>query len=191
MSEAVLISIRPEWCRLIANGEKTVEIRKTRPRMKPPFRCYIYCSASRTTDPNRILEVHGFDGKIRKDNGHVMGEFVCDRIYELEAEKCPGGSYYAKGQDQATTNMIARQSCLDLKDMHDYLHGKKGYAWHISDLVLYDMPKKLECFCKPCPEKLYCEDCAMYNENEERCGNEALRLRRAPQSWQYVKGHER
>lgn len=29
----VLISVRPKYCKLIANGEKTVEVRKTRPRI--------------------------------------------------------------------------------------------------------------------------------------------------------------
>ena len=34
---AVLISIRPEWCGKIANGQKAVEVRKTRPNLKPLF----------------------------------------------------------------------------------------------------------------------------------------------------------
>lgn len=42
MSRAVLISIRPEWCEKIADGEKTIEVRKTRPKLETPFRCYIY-----------------------------------------------------------------------------------------------------------------------------------------------------
>lgn len=42
--KAVLLSIRPEWCVKILNGEKTVEIRKNRPKLKPPFKCYIYCT---------------------------------------------------------------------------------------------------------------------------------------------------
>lgn len=31
--KAVLMSIRPEWCKKILSGEKTVEIRKTRPAL--------------------------------------------------------------------------------------------------------------------------------------------------------------
>lgn len=185
MSKAVLISIRPEWCQLIANGEKTIEVRKTRPRLDTPFKCYIYCTLPRRY-PQEDFICTDYQKPQFYGGGKVIGKFVCDRIYELEAENCPGGSYHAKGQDRATTNMIARQSCLDLKDMHNYLHGKKGYAWHISNLVLYGTPKKLECFRKLCPEKLDCESCAMYNENEERCGNEALQFCRGPQSWQYV-----
>lgn len=38
MSKAVLISIKPLYCELIANGEKTIEVRKTRPKLELPFR---------------------------------------------------------------------------------------------------------------------------------------------------------
>ena len=60
MSKAVLISIRPEWGEKIINGRKTIEVRKTRPKMNPPFKCYIY----------------------RSVQGGVIGEFVCDDIFE-------------------------------------------------------------------------------------------------------------
>ena len=42
--KSVLMSINPRWCELIANGKKTVEIRKTKPKLEPPFKCYIYCT---------------------------------------------------------------------------------------------------------------------------------------------------
>ena len=58
--KAVLISIRPEWCKKIINGQKTIEVRKTRPKMDTPFKCYIY----------------------RSVQGGVIGEFVCDDIFE-------------------------------------------------------------------------------------------------------------
>ena len=45
MSQAVLISIRPKWCEKIIGGEKTIEVRKTRPKLQTPFKCYIYCAA--------------------------------------------------------------------------------------------------------------------------------------------------
>ncbi len=60
MSKAVLISIRPGWCKKIMTGQKTVEVRKTRPKMNPPFKCYIY----------------------KCGNGKVIGEFLCDEIIE-------------------------------------------------------------------------------------------------------------
>jgi predicted transcriptional regulator len=60
MSKAVLISIRPKWCEKIISGEKTIEVRKTRPKMDTPFKCYIY----------------------KCGNGKVIGEFLCDQIIE-------------------------------------------------------------------------------------------------------------
>ena len=34
MRKAVLISIRQKWAEKIANGEKTIEVRKTRPKLE-------------------------------------------------------------------------------------------------------------------------------------------------------------
>ena len=44
---AVLISIRPKWCEKIISGEKTIEVRKTRPKLATPFKCHIYCTRGR------------------------------------------------------------------------------------------------------------------------------------------------
>ncbi len=44
MSKAVMLSVRPKWCEKIASGEKTIEVRKTRPKLETPFKCYIYCT---------------------------------------------------------------------------------------------------------------------------------------------------
>lgn len=60
MSKAVLISIRPKWCEKIMTGQKTIEVRKTRPKLNPPFKCYIYKCGS----------------------GKVIGEFLCNQIIE-------------------------------------------------------------------------------------------------------------
>lgn len=49
MNKAVLISIRPEWCKLIASGRKTVEVRKNEPKLSKPFKCFIYCTMPNPT----------------------------------------------------------------------------------------------------------------------------------------------
>ena len=66
MSQAVLISIKPKWCDKIASGEKTIEVRKTRPK-ELPFKCYIY--------------------ETKKDGGRgkVIGEFFCFEIRDIFA----------------------------------------------------------------------------------------------------------
>ena len=83
MEKAVMLSIRPKWVEKIANGEKTIEVRKTRPKLETPFKAYIYCTMPDAKNPHNILELHGADGKICKTNGKVVGEFTCDRIFPI------------------------------------------------------------------------------------------------------------
>lgn len=53
--KSVLISIHPKWCEKIANGEKTIEVRKTKPKLDTPFKCYIYCTKGVADANNRHL----------------------------------------------------------------------------------------------------------------------------------------
>lgn len=186
MSKAVMLSIRPKWCEKICNGEKTIEVRKTRPKLQTPFKCYIYCTVEMaghdalwvldapTREEYSFMAVSAYlenPKGANKGNGKVIGEFICDRIYELETQS-PGGSYYVKCEDRPTTNDVARQSCLTRKDMHEYLQSKVGYGWHISELKIYDAPRELGAFRKPeYPTGLRLED-------DE--------IKRPPQSWCYV-----
>lgn len=54
--KSVLISIRPKWCELIASGKKTIEVRKTAPKLPTPFKCYIYETKARTDTPTFVDE---------------------------------------------------------------------------------------------------------------------------------------
>jgi predicted transcriptional regulator len=178
MSKAVMLSIRPKWCEKIVNGDKTIEVRKTKPKLETPFRCYIYCTLQGCNEFFRVDLVGDVAkwrrGKWADRKGNVIGEFTCDRIYELET-RSPGGSYYVKGEGQPTTNDVARQSCLTLKDMHEYLQAKVGYGWHISDLKIYDTPKELDEFTFL---------------RETKFGAEPVTIKRPPQSWCYVEEQE-
>ena len=40
--KSVFLSIQPKWCELIESGRKTIEVRKTKPKIETPFKCYIY-----------------------------------------------------------------------------------------------------------------------------------------------------
>ena len=157
MSKAVMLSIRPKWCEKIASGEKTIEVRKTRPKLETPFKAYIYCTMPDTRDPHNILELHGADGKIRKANGKVIGEFTCDRIYEL-------------APINHAPDDVEEQACLTREEIVKYLKGT-GYGWHISDLLIYDQPKGLDEFTRL---------------RETKFGSEPVTIKRPPQSWCYV-----
>ena len=85
---SIMQSIRPQFCDLIAAGKKTIEVRKTKPKLKPPFKGYIYCTKGENLWKkdnsvfldrryNRLLDT--FDYML---NGKVIGEYICDEIQE-------------------------------------------------------------------------------------------------------------
>lgn len=55
-SIGVLLPIKPKWCELIASGKKTIEVRKTRPKIETPFKCYIYCTKTKDTFINFFID---------------------------------------------------------------------------------------------------------------------------------------
>ena len=87
--KAVLISIRPEWVARITSGKKTLEVRKNRPKLELPFKCYIYETQGRTETPWIDEDGH----TIFKGRGQVIGEFVCDRIASIVPATEPYGIY--------------------------------------------------------------------------------------------------
>lgn len=126
---AVLISIRPEWVEKILSGEKTVEIRKRKPYFEPPFKCYIYCT--KRGDEKWLAGVKG-GRESYKLNGTVCAEFTCDSIRYFS---CPFPAYNTE-VDKDTL----KAACVSFSFAHRYLGHKSGYAWHISNVKVYDKP---------------------------------------------------
>lgn len=163
----VLISIRPKWCRLIASGKKTIEVRKTYPKLPTPFKCYIYETKARTDTPTFIDE----DGHVLyTGRGQVIGEFVCDLMGLHPGTDVPS-------------------SCVPIEELKKYANGKMLAHWHISDVKIYDKPKELGSFWKAgkCPYAAesgctYEYHCFRAGQTQ-RCGET---LTRPPQSWCYV-----
>lgn len=56
--KSVLISIKPKWCELIAGGKKTIEVRKTKPKIDTPFKCYIYETTTGKIMTGTVAEVY-------------------------------------------------------------------------------------------------------------------------------------
>lgn len=176
MRKAVLISIRPAWCQKIANGEKTIEVRKNRPKLAPPFKCYIYCTQAKY--PHEDFIETEYPKPQFYGGGKIIGEFTCKGFIPFSH----GRPCFVTG----TPEEIARMACLTRKEIWEYAPQGNPIGWRITDLVIYDTPHELNSFRRVCPEELDCESCAMHSENTGCCGNEALYLRRAPQSWCYV-----
>ena len=126
MSKAVLISIQPKWCELIASGKKTVEVRKSRPKIDTPFKVYIYC----TKAPKGWVHI----GKNLQLDTKVIGEFMCKEIEEL------------KRNTIFNAPALYSQSRLTRDEYFGYIGNKTAYIWYISDLKIYGKPKELSEF---------------------------------------------
>lgn len=154
MRKAVLISIRPAWCQKIANGEKTIEVRKNRPKLAPPFKCYIYCTQAKY--PHEDFIETEYQKPQFYGGGKIIGEFTCKGFIPFSH----GRPCFVTG----TPEEIARMACLTRKEIWEYAPQGNPIGWRITDLVIYDAPHELNSFRRVCPEDLDCESCAMLKE---------------------------
>jgi predicted transcriptional regulator len=164
--KSVLISIHPKWCELIASGKKTVEVRKTKPKLETPFKVYIY----QTRKPvevsfygtGRHISEYDKTKWYNERSGKVIGEFLCDYIYHNISLDC-------------------KDSCVSVSKLKKYANGKELYGWHISDLVIYDNPIELSEFSH---YKKF--DWWDYGHHTNKPQWKLCDLTRPPQSWCYV-----
>lgn len=169
---SVLFSIKPEHCKNIASGRKKYEFRKTIPKIPTPFKAYIYCTKDNIDIcPKRIWWKADKTGFQHIMNGKVIGEFVCDDILG----HC----------EMANADMAEQYGCVKREDILKYSNGKEVYGLHISNLVIYDKPKKLREFKKYNRECWYA-DLGLAKRDCPECQNRECFLTQPPQSYCYV-----
>ncbi len=216
--KSVLISIRPKRCELIASGKETIEVRKTRPKIPVPFKCYIYCTKPKMIT-KYVFKPEDYPEYMRPEktvfckvpdasspfcsevngNGKVIGEFVCNGVIRLKAPSAI----------QAYFN-TTQNTCLTEEEIYAYGGGGVLYYWHISDLKIYDEPKELSEFtvadkkairqCENREQSYYAFTDTGYIKNGFYCrekddwcfgGCKRKALTRPPQSWCYVEELQR
>ena len=177
--QAVMASIRPCYCADIANLIKTIEIRKSRPRLETPFKCYIYCTSR---DPHMCLMQNSNGVKLiyasnyktaipvggKVANGKVIGEFICDDCSLLSKE------HYGYIEKYGRLSPQQLKEYMGIPEGRELEYSDGCYGWHISELEIYDTPKELSDF--------YVEDIKTFD-----CPS-LKRMKRPPQSWCYVEG---
>ena len=170
--KAIMISIKPQYVEKILNGEKTIEIRKTIPKCELPCNVYIYCTKGKKS----YKCVSNFDEDLL--NGKVVAEFTLNKVDTLERDL---NDWLPKNRYDVS-NELLKNINLNQEQLWNYGQGKTLYAWYIDDLKIYDKPKLLQVFFRPCG------DCD--KKDTDRCIYEDSYCRakviRPPQSYCYV-----
>ena len=202
---AILITDEPKWCRLMMNGDKTVEVRKGDKLYKATQKLiheygyaefYVCC---KKTSPwldwsKGVAKLNNGKGCIETSkslshfNGKVAFKFRCDIVEKIH--HAYSGRYYT---NRLIPIYLKHQSCLEYDELDKYLNGHErlkgeagtvGTAIHISDLEIFDKPKELSEF------QGLCNRCAAFRVcklNRELCDKS---IKKAPQSFCYVETGE-
>lgn len=147
----VLMSIHPKWCEKIFNGSKTIEVRKTAPKIDTPFEVFVYQTKhkrGKSIITEVLNSVYG--------GGKVIGSFVCDKVDEYECHKglTKFGGELGLPVGTIDTYFIFEDDykamCLSYDEVKAYGKGKTLSGLHITKPKLFDKPKELSEFYMPC-----------------------------------------
>ena len=179
----ILASIKPYYYYLIAEEKKKIEVRKMALKNLPQDIAF-YMSKDEKSFAKIPKE---FQEKYRKHFGKIGMRVVCDEVEEFhEWELSPQGKF-ADFERERLENFLAA-ACLSEEEVVRYRENlpyfKPLYGWHISDLKIYDKPKPIMQFYKPCPIKIKnCPVCELYSTYTGCCMNN---IDRPPQSYMFV-----
>ena len=201
--KAVMKSVSPRICEKVANGDCTILVSKTAPKFDLPFKGYICCTKAKPylyREANPPFELF-FDSELYKGKGYddrlfsgkVVGEFICDKIIEWQYDK--GHQYYVEYPDDCTSyfpylKCHSEATGLKCSEIEKLGKGKPLYGLHISDLKIYDKPKVLAEFERPCTYKGICYSCERFRPNgiplPAPYGFCETKITHVPSNWCYV-----
>lgn len=187
----ILASLKPYYYYLIGERKKTIEIRKSDLKNLPQDVLF-YMSKDEKSFKKIPKE---FQEKYRKHFGKVGIEFTCDRI-EMVNAKCSDYGIDLFYHDCFT------KGCLTEREIEEYFNIPEdkdlrvmkgnGYAWHLSNLKIYDKPKELREFYTILKSGSDCCFGCLWNATPldempcRTCTRERKYLSRPPQSYMFV-----
>lgn len=170
--KSVLISIQPYWVFLIIakklgwniKQEKTIEVRKSHPKdVNWDKVAKIYCSQDKKSFSRIPKE---YQPLMKQFLSKVIGEFVCNKFTDL--------------RDMGGTEFFSK-SCMTYDDWRNYTDYTNHiiWAWHISNLVIFDKPRELSEFSNGSSR-------LEFSNTEDGFPLKWSGMKRPPQSWCYV-----
>lgn len=199
--KSILLPVHPELLANILNGDANILIRKLFPKDYVGW-VYIYCSKGKPSlvksDHFGVCTALGDVDTKKVLNGKVVARFWCDKVEEIKLE--PVEDYSSDTYEYMTKTLdeddLLEKSCLHTLDLSKYLHGKKGYAIHISKLEVFDKPKELSEFWHKCEQKekdRKCANCpigwALWNDGHKSCEDHHI-IYETPKNYCYIEIEE-
>ena len=146
-------------------------------------------SGKKVVEVNPHLPAYRYNSYLAESK--VIGEFVCDKIIKTCGWRLRGDTQQCA---KRTTDEEAfpELACLTIDEIVKYAgsENREVCGLHISDLKIYDKPKELSEFYRPCSYSGICYSCNRFRPNgtpndkpNDFCDST---ITRAPQSWQYV-----
>lgn len=201
--KSLLLSIRPNWVKLILNKKKIYEIRKQFPKEYIGW-VYIYCTLdtkngylqkreipdyfpkNQQEEKYRCVSVESLDKSAPILNGKVVARFFCNKVLELRPFSYGGHTWWI---EKTTTNyrqflQILQRSLLTEKQIKDYAKRKNElFSVVIDKLEIFDTPKELGEFYKVGVHK----DLRDYFTDEKRInGKWCIPLKKPPQNFMFI-----
>ena len=106
--KSIITSVSPYLCEKIASGDCKILVKKSTPK-EVPFKAYIYCCKAKSQGRYSNYEgaYENSKGEIVYAQQHIIGEFICDRVYNID--------YLPKeyeGNPSQFSEFICNNSCL-------------------------------------------------------------------------------
>lgn len=182
--KSIMLSFKPNYIEKIFSNKKKIDVRKIKPNIEPPFKCYMYCTKNKGL--NDILWTTYPIGSIKNySNGKIVGEFICDDIYCYNTKTADKYSY------------IRKSSGFTEDEFKEYINNsERFYVLTISDVIMYNELKSLTdfrriCTCRNKDNICLNHDCISVNHIYDKDMNVIKSyccdfITKAPQSYYYV-----
>lgn len=201
--KAILITDKPKWCRLMMNGDKTVEARKGDKLYKATQKLideygyaqfYVCCSKAKHIKDYLQIENGKYVCNVPKDyeselNGKVIFKFRCYKVDTYELDLFEGGLFYIREGEYVPDFELNENAQIDNFELLRYTGTKIGTKLsviHISDLEIFDKPKELNEFYKVGAKEEYEHIMSIDETQAKPYIDEFYKLTKAPQSFCYV-----
>lgn len=174
----ILASLKPYYYYLIGERKKNIEVRKSALKNLPQDIVF-YMSK----DEKSFAKIpKKFQGKYREHFGKIGIRAVVDKI-------CPMKMTITECGDLILLSKIGMWNynlCLSNDELSAYLGDKRGYGWNLDNVAIYDKPKELSEFTRPCSYDGICFSCKRFIANGMPYGFCDSTITRPPQSYMRV-----